>query len=165
MKKIALIVFSLFSIFSILNSPLALAAPSELELEAMKQLGAAAGAEGANLSGGQTDIRLVVARIIRVALGLLGTIFIVLSMYAGFLWMTAGGEEEKTSKAKKLLSNGVIGLAIILSAYAISYFVFKSLLCATTNGSPFGCGGGNPGYYIAPGENPSEWYTGQPPSQ
>lgn len=163
MKKIILAVFFLTSIFFILypisyilHPALVLAAPSEVELEAMRQLGAAAGAEGANLSGGQTDPRIIVAKVIRAAIGVLGTIFLALALYAGFLWMTAGGEEEKTSKAKKLLSNGVIGLAIILSAYAISYFVFKSLLCATTSGSPFGCGGGNPGYYIAPGENPSE---------
>ena len=42
-----------------------------------------------------TDIRLVVARIIRVALGLLGIVAVVLIIYGGFIWMTAGGNEEK----------------------------------------------------------------------
>lgn len=125
MKKIILTVFFLISIFSI--SP-ALAAPSSVELEAMRQLGAAAGAEGANLAGGEVDPRIIVARVIRAALGILGIIFLVLTLYAGFLWMTAGGEEEKITKAKKLLYDGVIGLAIIFAAYSITWFVFRVAL-------------------------------------
>ena len=70
-----------------------------------------------------TDIRLIVARIVRVALGLLGIIAVVLMIYAGFLWMTAGGNEERIGTAKKIMANGVIGLIIILAAYSITYFV------------------------------------------
>ena len=81
-----------------------------------------------------TDIRLVVARIIRVALGLLGIIALVLIVYAGFLWMTAGGNEEQIANAKKFLINTAIGLAIILSAYAIVSFVISQLVGATTVG-------------------------------
>src|SRR3989344_745177 len=81
-----------------------------------------------------TDIRLVVVRIIRVALGLLGIIALVLIVYAGFLWMTAGGNEEQIANAKKFLINTAIGLAIILSAYAIVSFVISQLVGATTVG-------------------------------
>ena len=81
-----------------------------------------------------TDIRLVIARIIRVALGLLGIIALVLMLYAGFLWMTAGGNEEQIDSAKKVLTNAIIGLAIILSAYAIVSFVISKLVGATTDG-------------------------------
>ena len=87
--------------------------------ESFNQLGAAAGE--ANLST-SVDPRYIAANIIRVVLGILGTVFLVLAVYAGFLWMTAAGEEDKISKAKKLLYDGVIGLAVILSAYAVSYF-------------------------------------------
>ncbi len=73
------------------------------------------------------DIRLIIARIIRAALGLLGIVMVVLTLYAGFLWMTAGGNEEQIGRAKKILRNAVIGLAIILSAYAITLFIFKLL--------------------------------------
>ena len=79
-----------------------------------------------------TDIRLVVARIIRVALGLLGIVAVALMIYAGFLWMTAGGNESQIESAKKFLINTVIGLAIILSAYAIASFVISKLVGATT---------------------------------
>jgi hypothetical protein len=74
-----------------------------------------------------TDIRLIVANIIRIALGLLGIVVLVLIIYAGFLWMTAAGNEEQIEKAKKILKNAVIGLAIILSAYAIVFFVMRML--------------------------------------
>lgn len=78
-----------------------------------------------------TDIRVVIARIIRTALGLLGIVALVLILYAGFVWMTAGGDEEKISQAKKILLNAVIGLVIILSSYAIASFVINRLVGAT----------------------------------
>ncbi|MFA5128279.1 MAG: LamG-like jellyroll fold domain-containing protein [Patescibacteria group bacterium] len=82
-----------------------------------------------------TDIRLTIARIIRVALGLLGIVALVLILYGGFVWMTAGGDEEKIQKAKKILVNAVIGLIIILSAYAIASFVINTLVKATGGGN------------------------------
>lgn len=75
-----------------------------------------------------TDPRFIVADIIKVALGLLGTIFVALAVYAGFLWMTAAGESEKVDKAKKLLMDAVIGLGIILAAYSITLLAFKLAL-------------------------------------
>ncbi len=88
-----------------------------------------------------TDIRLVVANIIRIALGLLGIVALVLIIYAGYLWMTAGGNEEQIASAKKFLLNTAIGLAIILSAYAIVSFVISQLTGATTGEG--GLGGGS----------------------
>lgn len=74
-----------------------------------------------------TDIRLIIARVIRVALGFLGVIFLALVIYGGYLWMTAGGNDEKIGEAKKVIINGIVGLIIILSAYAIVLFVMKLL--------------------------------------
>ena len=74
-----------------------------------------------------TDIREIIANIIRAALGLLGLVTVILMMYAGYLWMTAGGNDEQIIKAKSILKNAVIGLAIILSAYSIVLFVMKML--------------------------------------
>ena len=68
---------------------------------------------------------------------------LVLMLWAGFVWMTAGGDDEKISAAKRILLNSVIGLAIILSSYAITSFVISSLVGATTgNGGAGGPGGG-----------------------
>ena len=90
------------------------------------------------------DIRVTIAKIIRIALGFLGTIALLITLYAGFLWMTAGGEVEKIDKAKKTLTGGVIGLVIIMTAFAIVSFVLNGLVDATTGGDGSG-GGGGPG--------------------
>ncbi|MBI5022715.1 MAG: hypothetical protein HZC05_00920 [Candidatus Magasanikbacteria bacterium] len=79
------------------------------------------------------DPRLVVARFINVFLGVLGTIFIAYVVYAGYLWMTAGGEEEKTTQAKTHIRNAIIGLVIILSAFGINLLVITYLIRATSN--------------------------------
>lgn len=71
---------------------------------------------------------VIIGRIIQVALGLLGILFIALITYGGFLWMTSGGSEEKIKKAKSLIVNGVIGLIIAVAAYTVSYFVIQALV-------------------------------------
>jgi hypothetical protein len=80
---------------------------------------------------GTTDIRVTIARIIRVGLGFLGTILFLIMLWAGFLWMTAGGEEAKIESAKGWLSGAVIGLIIILAAYGLTTFVITQLVNAT----------------------------------
>ena len=71
------------------------------------------------------DPREIVAKVIKIFLSLLGTIFLVLIIYGGYLWMTAQGEEEQVTKAKDLIRNAVIGLIIILAAYTITKFIFE----------------------------------------
>ena|SRR3989338_2016093 len=81
-----------------------------------------------------TDIRYSIANIIRLSLGFLGVGALILMLYAGFMWMTSAGSEEKVGKAKKILWGAIIGLAIILSAFAITSFVIRSFYLATQGG-------------------------------
>ena len=60
-----------------------------------------------------SDIRVIIARIINIALGFLGIIAVILIIYAGWLWMTAGGEADKIDRAKRILTGAIIGLIII----------------------------------------------------
>ncbi len=69
----------------------------------------------------------IIASFIQAFLGLLGIIFIIIIILAGYNWLTAGGNEEKVEKAQKLIFRGIIGLIIIASAYIITGFVFKKL--------------------------------------
>lgn len=69
------------------------------------------------------SLSITIGKIIKVALSLVGTIFLVLTIYAGFLWMTAGGGEEQLTKAKAILKTSVTGLLIVLASYSITYFV------------------------------------------
>ncbi len=82
---------------------------------------------GDTVNLGSQDIRIIIGKIVRAVLGLLGIIVTVIILYAGFLIMTSGGEEEKITKGKRTMINAVIGLAIILSALAIVQFVLNSL--------------------------------------
>lgn len=69
----------------------------------------------------------IVALLVRAALGLLAIIFLILMIFAGFSWMTAGGDEAKVKKARDTIKTAVIGLLIVLAAYAITYFLFSVL--------------------------------------
>ena len=71
----------------------------------------------------QDTLEGVTGSIINAALTLVGIIFLLLMVYAGYLWMTARGEEDQISKAKKIISGTMIGLVLVLSAYAITVFV------------------------------------------
>jgi len=85
--------------------------------------------------GLESEISTSMGNIIKTVLAVTGTIFLLLTVAAGLLWMTAAGQEEKIDKAKKILTGAVIGLIIILAAYTITFFVT----------SRFGDGGGNSG--------------------
>jgi hypothetical protein len=78
------------------------------------------------------DIREVIAYIIRVILGLLGTICVVIILYAGFLYMTSGGNDDKKEEAMAWIKGAVIGLALILMSYALSRYIISQLISATT---------------------------------
>jgi hypothetical protein len=77
------------------------------------------------------DVREVIAYIIRVILGLLGTVCVVIILYAGFLYMTSGGNAEKQGAAIGWIKGAVIGLALILMSYALSRYIITQLVSAT----------------------------------
>ncbi len=81
---------------------------------------------------GTQDVRSTVSGIIRAFMGLLGIVAVVIILLGGFKWMTAAGNEEKVAEAKKLIVSGIIGLVIILSAYAIAQFVVGSIVNGTS---------------------------------
>jgi len=107
---------------------------------------------GNGLGGSLTDSdpRTIAGRVINFILGFLGVLAVGLISYAGFLWMTSNGDEEKMGTAKKILKNGVIGLLIILASWGIATFIISRLSGAVngTNGTcsegeiaSCGCGG------------------------
>jgi TRAP-type C4-dicarboxylate transport system permease small subunit len=73
-----------------------------------------------------------VAKIINAALGLLGLVAVVIILIGGFKWMTAMGNEDNVKKARQLILEGVIGLIIIVCAYAIAQFVISAIQSATS---------------------------------
>ena len=73
------------------------------------------------------NVNTLIGTIIKTALSLLGVVFLVLMIYGGFLWMTDRGNEEQLKRAKNLISAAIIGLIIVVAAYAISYFVIEKI--------------------------------------
>ena len=82
--------------------------------------------------GAKTDVAVIVGNIIKIGISLVGVIFLVLSVYAGYLWMTARGDKESVQKAKDTLQRGIIGIIIVAAAYALSSFVISRLTTAVT---------------------------------
>jgi len=119
-KKLTTLLFSLLTVASLFAFPAMVGAQDPFGLN----YGGATGL-------GQQDPRETAARIIRAGLGLLGIVAIVIVLWGGILWMTAGGDTDKVASAKKVLFSGIIGLIIILSAFAIAQFVLNQLLQAT----------------------------------
>lgn len=129
-SALSFIIFADDSMAKILNNT------SDMEMQS-GNLGLVAGFD----TIGDQGISQVIANVISGFLGLLGIIFIILIVIAGFHWMIAQGEEEKIRKAKDSIRHAIIGLIIVASAYAITYFVFTYLVGV---GSGSGGLGGSP---------------------
>ena len=99
---------------------------------------------GEGLGLGTQDIRITVMNVVRIFLGFIGIIAILLALYAGWLWMSSAGQADKIDQAKRILTNAVIGLVIIFSAFAIVSFII-GLLESATIGNGSGGSGGAPG--------------------
>lgn len=69
-----------------------------------------------------------IGRYVGVFLSILGIIFIILVIYAGYNWMTAMGDAAKADKAKEILWRAVIGLIIVIGSYAVWGFVYINII-------------------------------------
>jgi hypothetical protein len=80
----------------------------------------------------QYSLSETIGGIIKIFLGMVGVIFFALTFYAGYLWLTASGNEENIEKAKSIITASTIGLIIVLMAYGITTLVEKSVKQAVT---------------------------------
>ena len=126
MRKVLIGLLSLLSAMS-----LAVATPVFAQGDDPLQLLEETGLGTGSAADAGSQLPVMVGSIIRVVLSLLGIIFVVLMVYAGFLWMTARGEKDQVTKAKDIIRNSIIGLIIIMTAYAITGFVASRIVCAT----------------------------------
>lgn len=74
------------------------------------------------------SVESIIGTVIGAALSLLGVIFLLLIVYGGYNWMIARGDEAIVEKAKDTITRSIIGLVIVLAAYAVTYFVLKAIL-------------------------------------
>ena len=127
MKKILLtLTLSCLLFFSVANTVSALNLGSDIA-------GKAADVAGYDQTT-ETTLSQTIGSVIKAILSLAGVIFTVLMVYAGILWMTAHGEEDQITKAKKIITASIIGLAVALSAYSITAFVVPRLMGSGDSG-------------------------------
>jgi len=89
---------------------------------------------GSRIGLGGADLKETVLNIIQLLLGLMTLIAVALIIYAGFVWLTAAGNEENVEKAKRIISAAVVGLIIVLLAWAIVIFVARTTANVTNDG-------------------------------
>ncbi len=82
------------------------------------------------------ELPMLIGRLIQALLGFVGVIFLVYIVYAGFLYMTDGGEGGKVKKAKAMIAHSLIGIVIIIAAYALTRFVISTLGTAVSPTTP-----------------------------
>jgi hypothetical protein len=83
----------------------------------------------------QTSFAEILGSVVKTALSFVGVIFLILMVYAGYLWMTARGDEGQIEKAETIIRSSIIGIVIATAAYSITAFVLPAILSRTA-GTP-----------------------------
>lgn len=122
MKKIYFIALVIIAVALAFNCGKAVAADNSWFGSTFDMLGHTAGASGYGANS-PMDPRMIVANVVKIVLGLVATILFALNIYAGYLWMTAAGNDDKVAQAKNIIRDSTIGLIVVLSAYAITIAV------------------------------------------
>lgn len=100
----------------------------------MKDLASDVAGNGGYVTTGANNMGAIIAQVLVGFYAVLGIIFLIFIILAGWKYMNARGDEKKTQEALDQIKNAVIGLIIILAAYSITWFVFYYM--------PWGGGGG-----------------------
>lgn len=132
-SAVAIILATAFASCLFFSLSLPAEASSENHLAQMETLNKVAEDSGLVPAGSaQADRPLseFLGRIIAPLLGIVGSLFFVLIVIAGIMWLTAAGNEEKVGKAKKILSTAFVGLLLVIMAYTITRFVLSKILSA-----------------------------------
>lgn len=68
-----------------------------------------------------------IGKYIRLSMGFLGVVFLIIIIYGGITWLTAGGNTKNVDNAKKILIHAAIGLVVTMLAYQVTYFVISRI--------------------------------------
>jgi cytochrome bd-type quinol oxidase subunit 2 len=76
---------------------------------------------------GGTQIEAIFTQIFGFLTIAAGIAFLIYFVIGGITWISAGGDSSNIEKAKKMMTNAVIGMVVIASAFAITWIVGKVL--------------------------------------
>lgn len=82
------------------------------------------------------QIILIATKVITIVISFAGIIFLAFLVFAGYQWMTAGGNEEQLEKAQSRIKNAIIGLIVIVFAFMISYVLSYYVISLMVEPSP-----------------------------
>lgn len=83
--------------------------------------------EGDKYNCGLNDLINTSVKIANWLLGIAGSLTLLMFVYGGIMLLISGGSSERVSKGKTILTNGAIGLVVVLLSFLIIGFVFKAL--------------------------------------
>ena len=98
------------------------------EGKAMSRLVSIAAKSGFVTDTDTASVPVIIGLIIRAIISLVGLIFVILTVFAGFKWMTSQGNPETVKSAQASLQASLIGLLIALSAWTIWNFIINRLI-------------------------------------
>jgi len=78
----------------------------------------------ANVSG---SVEEIILRYINIALSIVAVLVVAFLIYGGFLYITSGGNEESAERGKKVITNAIIGLVIIIFSFVIVNVIINTL--------------------------------------
>lgn len=123
MRKHLNVIFSLIILTALLILPYLVFAQTASPM--LDKLNTVAGNGGYSVDNPDAKLMTIVGTIIQAALSLLGAIFMIIMVIAGYNWMMASGNEQKVEKAQNMIKRAIIGLIITLSSWAIWSFIFN----------------------------------------
>jgi hypothetical protein len=68
-------------------------------------------------------IPVVFSNLINAALIFVGSIAVIMLIYAGIQYVRSGGDPKQTQAAQKIITYAIIGLILVLSSFGIIYFI------------------------------------------
>lgn len=80
-----------------------------------------------------SNLPAMLGQVINYFFAIIGVVFLVMTLFGGLRWMTAGGNEDKVKQGKTFIIGGINGIIIIFLAYAMVYVILAALGAATTN--------------------------------
>lgn len=110
-KRTTLSLFTLWSMLYVL--------PSTKPTQAAKDWGACVNNNVPSLQ----CIPIVFENLISAAMMFVGAVTVILIVYAGILFVTSGGDQKKVQSARQVITYAIIGLVVVLSSFAIIYFI------------------------------------------
>ncbi len=81
---------------------------------------------------GGASIPELIGRVIKAALGLSGSVALLMFIYGGFRWLTSGGNSKSIDAGKQTITWAILGLIIIFASYLIVDLIIRAITSGTT---------------------------------